>query len=417
MNKNELLKYVTEYYLTSYDFNGVSSFDMPSFDNEDLVLLIEEGKVFILTDDDDLNIHINRYNCYSDKDTQIASIRRGHRFTIYPTPAYLKLLDIREEKPFTAMIARGAEQFRVLYFAVDVLELYVNNPQYIIWDCGYRGNICLRENASEDLVHSEFIKDFGVAYPLTAPTDSDRAIGVFLRDLSQLNYEAQCKWRGFLMQDQSEFVVNSGFVKNLLLGDWVDKYWIFDALLDEIKLINLMCNSIGIPALFCNEYSREENELVGYRTLLIPSLKNYYEFVSALEKIVVNNLNYKSFQKTALHIESIERKKEDKTLKGSIEMLEEWFSVNYFASNPKGNEAFKEYISGTFRNIRKIRQVPAHELYANEHDKGLYRKQNELVLKVYHAVKGIRMMLGKHPLASNTAIPDCLMDEENIVIY
>ena len=309
MDKKELLEYVTDHYLTSCDFNGVAVYNMPLFDTEDLVALIQENQVFVITDDDDFNIHINRYNWYSDKETQIASVRKKCGFAIYPTPTHLESLDIREEKPFTAMIARGAEQLRVMYFAVDVLELYVNNPQYIIWDCGYRGNIYLRDNASEDLLHSEYIKDFGVAYPRTAPRDGDRAIGVFLRDLSKLNFEAQCKWRAFLLRDQSKFVVNSGFIKNLLFGGWVDKYWIFDALLDEIKLINSMCNSIGLPPLFCNEYSREENQLIGYRTLLIPSSKNYYEFVSALEKIVVNNLNYKLFQQEASHIKPIDRKK------------------------------------------------------------------------------------------------------------
>ena len=32
MDKNELLKYVTDRYLTSHDFNGVAVYDMPSFD-------------------------------------------------------------------------------------------------------------------------------------------------------------------------------------------------------------------------------------------------------------------------------------------------------------------------------------------------------------------------------------------------
>ena len=417
MNKNELLEFVTNYYLTSGEFNGVSSCNMPSFNNEDLISLIEEGQVFVITENDDLNIHINRYNCYSNNDTQIATICNGLEFAIYPTPKYLEQLDMREEKYFTAMLKRGVEQFRVMYFKTDVLELYVNNPQYIIWDCGYRGYICLRDNVREDLDQAEHIKDFGVAYPRIAPVDSDRAIGVFLRDLSKLNYEAQCKWRAFLLRDQSAFIVNAGFVKNLVFGEWVEKYWIFDALLDEIKLINTMCHSIGMPPLFRKEYCREDGNLIGYRTLLIPSLKNYYEFVSTLEKIVVDNLNYKAFQQEALHIKPIERNKEDGKPKFSIEMLEEWFSINYFTSNPKGSDAFKKYVSSTFRKIRDIRQIPAHKLYVNEYDKGLYRKQNELVEEAYYALRDIRMMFGKHPLAQNIHIPDQLKDEETIVIY
>ena len=419
MNKQELLRYVTDYYLNSGDFNGTPNYNMPPFEIADLVELIEENRVSILTNNDDINMHINRRNCFAEKSVQIKAVQITQAYAIYPTPEHLATLDIHEDKPFTAMLARGAEQFRIMYFAVDILELYVNNPQYAIWDCGYRGNICIQdwEAAQKDALHAEYIQDFGIAYPREEPHDRDRAIGVFLRDLSKLNYEAQCKWRGFLLRDQDEFRVNYGFIKNLLYADWVTEYWIFDALLNEIKVINAMCKSIGLPELFCNEYSREHQELIGYRIVLIPTLRNFYEFVSALEKIVVNNLNYDTFQKAAQYIKPIERKKEDGLLKGSIEMLEEWFAVNYFSANPHGYDMFKQYISGTFRKIRKIRQVPAHKLYDNAHDKTVYRQQNELIEEVYSAVKDLRMMFSKHPKAKMVEIPDELREEENIVIY
>lgn len=419
MNKEELLQHITEYYLNSSDFNGIPSYNMPLFDTEDLVALVEDDLVRILTDDDDINIHINRCNCFAEKDEQINIVRKMRGYTIYPTQKHLESVDIRERKPFTEMLAHGTAQYHVLYFAVDVLELYVNNPQYAIWDCGYRGNICIldRDDNQEDALHSEYIKDFGIAYPRKAPHDQDRAIGVFLRDLSKLNYEAQCKWRGFLLRDQNEFLVNSGFVNNLLYGYWETSYWIFDALLDEIVLINSMCESIGIPKLFCKEYSRENQELIGYHIILIPSLKNFYEFVSALEKIVVNNLNYDTFQRDAAYIKPVGRKKEDGTNKGSIEMLEDWFSANYFSVNPSGYEVFKKHISGTFRKIRKIRQVPAHKLYDNQHDKTVYRQQNELIVEVYRTIKELRIMFSKHPSARSVLIPEQLKDKNNIVIY
>lgn len=420
MNKEELLEYITDHYLISTDFNGVPSYNMPLFDVADLVELIAEDCVRILADDDDdINMHINRCDCFAEKSEQIKTVQRERSYAVYPTPKHLATLDIREEKPFTEMLARGAEQFRILYFSVDVLELYVNNPQYTIWDYGYRGSICVQDwdTAQEDALHSEYIKDFGVAYPCEEPHDRDRAIAVFLRDLSKLNYEAQCKWRGFLLRNQTEFRVNGGFIRNLMYGDWSTGYWIFDAVLDEIKVINAMCRSIGLPQLFCKEYSREQQELIGYRIILIPSLKNYYEFVSALEKIVVNNLNYDTFQKVAPHIKPIERRKEEGSLKGSIEMLEEWFSVNYFSINPYGDEMFRKSISHAFRTIRKIRQIPAHMLYDNKHDKTVYKQQNELIAAVYYALKDLRMMFSRHPRASAVVVPDELQDEANIVIY
>lgn len=419
MNKKELLKYITDYYVKSKEFNGISVYNLPPFNVEDLAALIDADYVRVLSENNDINIHINRNNFFSPKTEQLQAIQSSQKYTIYPTPKHLSKLSIHEKKPFSEMLARGAEQYRVLYFSVDVLELYVNNPQYTIRDDGYRGNICI-ENGDESLddpIHSEWIKHFGVAYPSKEPRDRDRAIGVFLRDLSKLNYEAQCKWRGFLLRDQTEFRVNGGFIRNLMYGDWSTGYWIFDAVLDEIKVINAMCRSIGLPQLFCKEYSREQQELIGYRIILIPSLKNYYEFVSALEKIVVNNLNYDTFQKVAPHIKPIERRKEGGSLKGSIEMLEEWFSVNYFSINPYGDEMFRKSISHAFRTIRKIRQIPAHMLYDNKHDKTVYKQQNELIAAVYYALKDLRMMFSRHPRSSAVVVPDELQDETNIVVY
>lgn len=418
ISKYELIQAVTEYYLTSYDFNGIPNYQLPEFLHSDLEELVEEEKVFILSESEVNNIHINCYNSFGNISEQIDAIQSGTSFAIYPTPQHLKTLNIQENRPFTKMLMEGTEQFRILYFSVDVLEIYANNPQYTFQDYGYRGNICVNGFANEDdPIHSEYIRDFGIAYPKAEPHDQDRAIAVFLRDLSKLNYQAQCKWMGFLLPNQEEFRVNYGFIQNLVYGEWVTDHWIFNCLLEEIKFINVLCRNIGIPQLFCKEYSMDTQELIGYRIILIPSLKNYYEFVSALEKIAINNLNYKTFQTHAPYIRPIERKKPDGLLKGSIEMLEEWMQQNYLSSNPNGIDFFKEDVSIILRKIRKIRQVPAHELYSNQHDKGLYRKQNELIVEIYGAVETLRLILSKHPKNKNIEIPDMLKDRTKISVY
>ena len=62
MNKQALLEYITDYYLQSGDFNGIPNYNIPSFDVTDLVELIAEDRVSVLTDDNDINIYINRCN-------------------------------------------------------------------------------------------------------------------------------------------------------------------------------------------------------------------------------------------------------------------------------------------------------------------------------------------------------------------
>ena len=49
MDKQELLRYVADYYLNSGDFNGSPNYNMPPFQTADLIELIEEKSVSILT--------------------------------------------------------------------------------------------------------------------------------------------------------------------------------------------------------------------------------------------------------------------------------------------------------------------------------------------------------------------------------
>lgn len=417
MDKQETLNKVTNHYLTSGDFNGIANSNLKESSLQDLEELILEDKIFTLSQMDDINIFIRRFKNVPSKTKQIEALYSNSLIAIYPTNEHLATVNIAEEKPFTKMLAQGVEQLRIIYFNVDILQMYYDNPLYKITDLGFRGHINIATSATDEL-HSEYIKDFGIAYPSKEPFDADRAIGVFLRDLSKLNYEAQCKWRGCMLRDQDEFLINKGFIDNLIRCDWITEVWIFDALLEELKFINLLCKNIGLPPLFNKEYNINKDDLIGYRTLLIPSKKNYYDFITALEKIIIHNINYEFFKFNNLHyITPTERKKDDGSLKGSLVLLEKWMNTNYFAFNPKGQQAFKEYVISALKKIRNIRQTPAHEVYCNQHDKSLYREQNQLIRETYDSINQLRFIFQHHPANKGVEIPIMIKDEENIVIY
>ena len=418
MSKERILSYITTHYLESYDFNGIIVNQIPEYDIEELVELIKEDKIFILSEADDINIFINRLNLYKSKEEQIKVIKTDNECIAYPTKEHLKTIKINETNPFTKMLAEGNEQLKIVYFNVGVVELYANNPIYQIYDKGYGGTIFLtNEEEVEDTIHSEYIKNFGVAYPKNERPDADRAIGVFLRDLSNLNFEAQCKWRGFMLPNQEDFLINKNFVQTLICGEWASGCWVFDALLKEMEVINDMCDNMQIPHLFSVIYPQEVCQSLGYRIILVPSLKNYYEFISSLEKIIVSNLNYKTFTTVSRGVCNIDRRREDGILKGSISMLEEWINKNYHSPDPRTAEYFKEDVINVLKDIREIRQIPAHEFYGNTHDKSLYCKQNELINKAYRAIKIIRLIFNRHPSNKNFNIPQELLDENKINTY
>ena len=150
----------------------------------------------------------------------------------------------------------------------------------------------------------------------------------------------------------------------------------------------------------------------GYRNIFLPSLKNYYDFVLVLEKIVVHNISYKTFQKRTDYIASIERTDEKGKDKGSLIMFEEWLNKNIYTK-----ENMSEIIIKPLRNIRKIRQKPAHELTSNKYDISLYKEQMDLMNDTYSAIRAIRLFFSKHPLVKNIEIPEYLITGEDIASY
>ena len=129
--------------------------------------------------------------------------------------------------------------------------------------------------------------------------------------------------------------------------------------------------------------------------------------------MVVHNISYKTFQKSALHIVSIERKDENGNDKGSLVMFDEWLNKNIRAS-----ENLSQIIIKPLRNIRKIRQKPAHELTSNKYDITLYKDQYDLMNDTYTAIRAIRLFFNNHPLVrNNVEIPEYLITGESIASY
>ena len=128
--------------------------------------------------------------------------------------------------------------------------------------------------------------------------------------------------------------------------------------------------------------------------------------------MVVHNISYKTFQKSASYIFKIERKDEFGKDKGSLIMFAEWLNKNI-----RTQENITETIINPLKNIRKIRQKPAHELTANKYDISLNQKQVDLMNETYASIRGIRLLFSNHPLAKNVEVPEYLISGKDIVNY
>ncbi len=412
MLKSDLLKKIINYYLESGNFNGLPNYQIDESDINEMESLIKEGLIEAISGSDVLNPHIRGFDLNLSIEHQIINAKNTKGITcFYPTEKALKGVEVNYQKPYTAILQSGRGQFDIIYFDIEILERYINNPKFLVMDNGYRGKICTKDDFYDEDVTSEYIKDYGMAY--MEGEKLNRAIAVFVTDLAKLSPKIQMMWKGFELENQNKCKVGKGFIKNLIMGEWVTEYWIFHALLDEMIIINKQCDAMEIPKLFSHTYGTSYTDMPeGYRNILLPTLKNYYDFVLVLEKLVVHNISIKTFQKDTLSIKGISRKDSKGNDKGSIAMLAEWLK-----NNTKTNFDIDEVIIKPIKFIRKIRQVPAHELTSNVYNIDVFEKQKKLMMDTYGAIRIIRILFMRHPLTKDIEVPNDLLEGNNIIFY
>lgn len=412
MNKSKLLEHIVEFYLNSGDFNGIPMYLLQNYNPDDMVELINDGLVETISESEAINPHIKGFEFALTSEQHIANAAGDNgQVCFYPTEKALQSAPVDHSKPYTALLQKGRTQFDIIFFDIEVLERYINNPKYSISDYGYKGSVCLQDTYGEDSLHGEYIKEYGMAYKRCERLM--RAVAVFVRDLSRLSSRAQMLWKSFEHADQAEYCVEPGFIKNAIFGAFVTTHWVFNAMLEEMEIINQQCAAIGLPPLFNHVYRTSHNERPdGYGNILLPTLKNYYDFVLVMEKLLVHNISIKTFQKDVGVIRAIDRKNEDGTDKGSLVMFKEWIDQNVHASFD-----IDAVIIAPLKKIRKIRQSPAHELYNNKYDIDVYERQKELVDESYEALRAIRSLFMGHPLAKDVKIPAYILSGKDIVFY
>jgi len=316
--------------------------------------------------------------------------------------------------PFSGLLS-ASDPLKMVYFKNEVLEKYFNDPQYQIFYSDYRGSIYL---TNEDAPYEE-VRDFGHAY--NKDNKYSRAIVVFAGDLIEMPIPMQCYWYSYYLSNQDDYYPNYGFFKNLILGEWVDDISIYQALLMEEHYINKMCETIGLPKLFREEFdlenSYQNNRPSNYHSILLPTEARFFDFVITLEKITTGNINIKTFQKEIasgngtpriIPITSID---DDGKNKGSQAMLNEWLKTNIRFAD------IDNIISAPLKKLIRMRQTPAHKLFENKYDTTVWEKQNQLMHDVYSAIRNIRLLFANHPSAKTVEIPDYLYDGKHIRIY
>lgn len=413
VGKEEVLKAIVTSYLDSPDFNGLPLVELGDFNTQDISNLISDKLVEAVSFEDCLNPYIRAYDFRVNLKTQIANVKEKREGTVlYPSKQALLGASTNPAEPYLEELIKGEPQNKIIFFKPEFIMIYLNDPRNESGFYGYRGFIAVEdEYVPKNTNGGKVIINFGIAYK--KGKKPERAIGALLIELSKLSSNKQMLWKNFEISKQTNYVINSCFANEVYTGIWSKNIWIFDALLLEMDTINKLCDEMGIPPMFKETYSAyNRNRPIGYTTVLFPSKKNYNDFLMSLEKLLVNNLNAETFLASGEHIRPAYKYDSESREKGTLTLLSEWITSN---TSPKEN--IPELIMNPLKNIRKIRQKPAHRLDIDDYNLDYITKQVDIIKAAYTAIGAIRFRLSKHPNCQEVVVPKSILDVDHIITY
>jgi len=411
--KADVLRKITEFYLNSHDFNGLpirnivqdSKVEEIELKNV-LISLIREKKISLNFGDIHPNPHIKAF-WEAKEEIQIAKLEKSNleHLCAYPSSLYLKgFVDPSEyqDRPFTLRLALGEPQLSFLSFDLSVLEFYRNDPRYYYTNNDICGMISVGDEyyesgkmASSDKV---LLQTFGFSYD----SEFNRAVAVFLRYLSDLSPQHQQIWNAKILKDGYELHPD---YSSIYMGHGPEGVSIFDAFSEELHHINEMCRLMNRPPLFKNEL-KDDKKPRDFGFLIRPTLKQYNDFIHLLDKAISENINRKFFLND-VPFEYDEVRDDGKVVvrhKGTIQILDEWLKMKF---RVKDRKPIQKMIA-TFKEIRKLRQHPAHVIDEDIFDQRYFRQQRKIVMKAYEAIKLLRLIFANHPNTKGYEIPDWL---------
>lgn len=225
---------------------------------------------------------------------------------------------------------------------------------------------------------------------------------VYLRYLSDLTPEHQQRWNTRIVLEKCYEAYE--YYQNTILGEWAEYGSIYQAFIEELYHINEMSEKMFGKKLFLKTYKNERPE--DFKLIFIPTLANYYRFVHLLDKMMSDNIN-KDFFKGAIPLEKEIKRNDGTTIiqnKGTILLFEEWLKKHFRAKE----EDLSDIIFKPFREVRNLRQKPAHSVSSNKYDKTLFKEQDALINKAYEAVRTIRLIFANHPKVRDYKVDDWL---------
>ena len=428
--KERIENIVYDFFVASSDFNGIPLRNISeklNIDYENSIDIIKElVKDNIVSIQSSTNPHIIGFQHYP-IDSQIHILEEAknikevvHSFggiTIsseeteypichYPSKSYLqKKRDLADfgNALYTKQLALAEPHLTPIFFEIEVLDRYFNDPRFDFKFEDYSGQIsCLYDENENPIVREEdqiFLKTFGLGFD----ENGDRLAVVYLRYLKDLTPEHQIYWKS--RQKTGNCKMLEEYHQNTIQGNWTFSYSIFSGFIGEQKCINDLTKLIFTKPLFRKSFENE-NRPKEFTFFFTPTLKNYNDFILLLDKMISENINKDFFEGKVdfFEFKELENGLVERQSKGTLQLFEEWLTSVF---NVKGDGTVSELFK-PLRKIRKERQSPAHRINENQYDRQLIEKQKIIMDDIYSVFRNLRNIFHQHPKARDFEIPDWL---------
>jgi hypothetical protein len=412
MTASQLLETVTASYRDSHDANGLPVYALIETEEVDasevsnlIAEFVDRGEIEVVWSETDLNPHIRRLpRKYRLPFPEAAARFDLTQACLYPMEDVIASeIDLTKWKrqPYTHRLWAGGAHMDLVFFDLEVLERYRNDPRFRYEQTYFGGSIGLKNKHAEDETFPErdqvFIQQFGIGYD----AQGHRVLSVILSDLRGLTNEHQNIWRGFEREDPCK--LNEASFDAWYKGEWSEFGSVYEALTEELRIVNEMTARAFGKKLFKSEFATPPD---AYGVLLRPTYREYMDFARALDLMLSENIDTRFFP-DSIERHSLRTDKEGavhRENKGSIQLLGEWIRSAISSAEGKPDEE----ISSGMKAVRKVRSKASHTDGENEYDHKYETAQNDLLLEAYKSLRILRLVIANHPAARIVEVPDWL---------
>lgn len=406
----EVTEEVAAYYLKSRDFNGlpvVSVREKYPLTKTDMKKLIESGTVEAHFGFGHPNPHVKAL-ALGDMAAQLKMLAEVSEedltgSVLYPTKQYLaNAVDPANyhDRPFSLLMALGEPSLEYQCFEPQILKLYRDDPRYYYDFSGVAGRLYIDSPQYEDESFPEknkvFMDCFGAGFSKNYEKDAKTCIVAFPYHLHRLPPEQQLLWKHRQL-DKNMYWPERGFVVSQVMGSWDFDATMYEAFVAELQTINKMAVKMEGAKLFKKEFAdSSEPPPRNFHRLLIPTKREYYEFVESLDKMMSDNINRQFFAQRMPDSAA-------DTQVGTITLLEEYFSPVQAPDRKPIIDMLK-----AFREVRGQRSKSSHHQVSDEYADSYNHKQRDIMRQAYTAIRLIRLAFTNHPAAKGVKVPDWL---------